>query len=183
MVFNNSGTAEYRAVEVGIDRPIRTNLHILGSYAYSNAKERPSLSFDFPDPAVEAMGQAPVGWNTRHRFVGWGYFPLPTHVTVSLSVEARSGFPFTAIDDLNRVVGGYNSQAMPAFFVTNAGIEKEIPIPLVSGKRVAVRIGATNLFNRFNPRFVDANVNSPTFMALSDSSGRHFTARVRILKN
>jgi outer membrane receptor for ferrienterochelin and colicin len=182
MVFNNSGSSEYRAIEFGVDRPIRTNLHILGSYTYSNAKERPSLSIDFPDPAIESIGQAPVSWNSRHRFVGWGYFPLPTHMTMSFSVETRSGFPFTTVDELNRVVGGYNGQAMPAYFVTNAGIEKEIPIPLANGKRVAVRIGATNLFNRFNPRFVDANVNSPTFMAFSDSSGRHFTARVRILK-
>lgn len=182
MVFNNSGASEYRAVEIGLDRPIRTNLHILGSYTYSNAKERPSLSFDFPDPAVENFGQAPVAWNTRHRFVGWGYFPLPSNFMVSFAVEARSGFPFTTIDDLNRVVGGYNAQSMPAYFVTNAGIEKEIPIPLSNGKRIAFRIGATNLFNRFNPRFIDANVNSPTFLSMSDSSGRHFTARVRILK-
>jgi hypothetical protein len=68
------------------------------------------------------------------------------------------------------------------FFTTNAGIEKDFPIPFASGKRIAFRIAATNLFNRFNPRFIDANVDSPTFMALSDSSGRHFSARVRILK-
>lgn len=182
MIFNNSGASDYRAVEIGIDRPIKTNLHLLGSYTYSNARSRPSLSIDFPDPAVESFGEVPVGWDARHRLVGWGYFPLPTHLMVSFSVEARSGFPFTEVDDLNHVVNGYNSQQLPSFFVTNAGIEKEITIPFANGKRMAFRIGATNLFNRFNPRFVDNNVNSPTFMSLADSSGRHFTARVRILK-
>jgi hypothetical protein len=86
------------------------------------------------------------------------------------------------IDDLNRTVNGYNNHSMPMYFVTNAGIEKELPIPFGNGKRVAFRIGATNLFNRYNPRFVDSNVNSPTFGMFSDSSGRHFTARVRLLK-
>ena len=43
-------------------------------------------------------------------------------------------------------------------------------------------IGVTNLFNHFNPRFVDANVDSPYFRHLSDSSSRHLSARVRILK-
>jgi outer membrane receptor for ferrienterochelin and colicin len=182
MVYNNSGVSEYRAVEIGIDRPIRTNLHILGSYTYSTAKARPSLSIDFPDPSIETLGKLPVAWNTPHRFVGWGYFPLPSHMLVSFSIEARSGFPYTVIDDLNRTVNGYNNHSMPMYFVTNAGIEKELPIPFGNGKRVAFRIGATNLFNRYNPRFVDSNVNSPTFGMFSDSSGRHFTARVRLLK-
>jgi outer membrane receptor protein involved in Fe transport len=182
MVFNNSGESTYRAIEFSIDRPIRTNLHILGSYTYSNAKERPSLSIDFPDPAVEALGKVPIAWNSPHRFVGWGYFPLPTHVMASFSIEARSGFPYTEVNDLNHVVGAYNGQTMPMYFVTNSGIEKEVPIPFGNGKRIAIRVGITNLFNRFNPRFVDANVDSPTHGTFSDSSRRHFSARIRILK-
>jgi hypothetical protein len=97
-------------------------------------------------------------------------------------VEARSGFLYSAVDDLNHIVGGYNSRTMPMYSVTNASIEKEIPIPFGSGKRMAFRVGVINLFNRFNPRFVDANVDSPTFGSFSDSSSRHLYARVRILK-
>ena len=182
MVFNNSGRSDYHAVKISVDRPIRTNLRFLGSYIYSNAKARPSLALDFPDPAVELVPEVPVDWNTPHRFVGWGYFPLPTNLSASFSVEARSGFPFTMVDDLNRIVGAYNQRKMPMHFVTNASIEKEIPIPFGNGKRMAFRIGVTNLFNRFNPRFVDTNVNSPYRMQFSDSSRRHFSARVRILK-
>src|SRR5262249_9209032 len=152
------------------------------SYIYSNATARPSLSLDFPDPAIERVGEMPVDWNSRHRFVGWGYFPLPSGFSASFSVEARSGFPFSTVDDLNLLVVGYNTNRLPAYIVTNASVEKQIPIPLGKGKRIAFRVGVTNLFNRFNPRFVDNNVNSPNFLALSDSSQRHFSARVRILK-
>lgn len=182
MVFNNSGKSDYRAVEFTLDRPIRTNLRFLASYIYSDARTRPSLSLDFPDPAVEGVPEAPVEWNTPHRFVAWGYFPLPSRISASFSVEARSGFSYTAVDDLNHVVGGYNSRAMPMYSVTNASIEKEIPIPFGSGKRMAFRVGVINLFNRYNPRFVDANVDSSTFGSFSDSSSRHLYARVRILK-
>jgi len=182
ILFNNSGTSHYRAVEFSIDRPIRTDLRILASYIYSNAEARPSLSLDFPDPTVEFLPEAPVEWNATHRFVSWGYFPLPSHFNASFSVEARSGFPFTAVNDLNHVIGGYNSHRMAAFFTTNASLEKQLPIPFGNGKRVAVRVGVTNLFNHFNPRFVDPNVNSPNFLHFSDSSRRHFVARLRILK-
>ena len=182
LIYNNSGKSNYRAVEFSLDRPIRTDLRFLASYTYSNARARPSLSLDFPDPAVEFVPEVPVAWNTPHRFVSWGYFPLPSHLTGSFSVEARSGFPFTAIDDLNHIVAGYNSRTMPAFFTTNASLEKQIPIPFGNGKRVALRVGVTNLFNHFNPRFVDPNINSPNFLQFSDSSRRHFVARVRILK-
>jgi hypothetical protein len=47
---------------------------------------------------------------------------------------------------------------------------------------MAIRVGVLNMFNRFNPRFVDLNVNSPTFMRFSDSSGRAFVARLRVLE-
>jgi hypothetical protein len=182
MVFNNSGKSDYRAIEISFDRPIRTNLRFLASYVYSNAKARPSLSFDFPDPAVEQVGEAPVDWDTPHRFVGWGYFPLPRGLSASFSVEAHSGFPYTRVDDLNHIVDeGYNTNHMPVYFVTNASIEKEIPVPLGKGKRVAFRVGVTNLFNRFNPRFVETNANAP-LGSFSDSSSRHLSARVRILK-
>jgi outer membrane receptor for ferrienterochelin and colicin len=180
MIFDNSGRSTYSALEFALDRPIRTNLRILSSYTYSDAKGRPALSLDFPDPALETAGKAPLEWNTRHRFVSWGYFPIPGKMDASFSIEARSGFPYTTIDDLNRAIGGYNSHTMPAYFVTNVNVEKEIPIPF--GKRMAFRVGVTNLFNRFNPRYVDANVNSPLFMTFSESSGRHLVARVRILK-
>ena len=182
LVFNNSGVSHYHAVEVSLDRPIRTNLRFLASYVYSQAQARPGLSLDFPDPAIESVPEAAVDWNTPHRFVGWGYFPLPSHFSGSFSVEARSGFPWTAVDDLNHIVGEYNGRHLPVYFVTNASVEKQLPIPMGRGKRVALRVGVTNLFNRFNPRGVDTNVNSPYFLSLSDSSQRHFSARVRILK-
>jgi len=180
IVVNNSGKSDYKGIEVSLDRPIRTNLRILASYVYSRATGRPSVSLDFPDPSVESVREAPLDWNVPHRLITWAYFPVPGSIQASYSIEARSGFPYNTIDDLNQIVGGYNSHTMPASFVTNFNVEKEIPIPFK--KRMAVRIGVTNLFNRFNPRVIDANVNSRYFMRLSDSSGRHFVGRIRILK-
>jgi outer membrane receptor protein involved in Fe transport len=182
MVFNNSGQSHYRALEISLDRAIRTDIRFLASYIYSKATARPSLWLDFPDPSVEYLGEAPVEWNIPHRFVGWGYFPLPSGFSASFSVEARSGFPFTVIDDMHQLAEGYNRRQLPVYFATNASVEKQIPIPLGKGKRVAFRVGVTNLFNRFNPRYVDQNINSPYFLSLADSSQRHFSARIRILK-
>jgi hypothetical protein len=182
MVLNNSGKSDYRAVEFILDRPIRTDLRLLASYTYSNATARPSMSLDFPDPAVELIPEAPVDWNTTHRFLSWGYFPLPSHLYGSFSVEARSGFPYTTVDDLNRVIGSYNGNRMPAFVAVDGSLEKEVPIPFGNGKRVAFRLGVTNVFNHFNPRTVDPNIDSPNFLRFTDSSRRHFVARLRILK-
>ncbi len=178
--FNSSGKAAYDAVELSIDRPLRTNLRFLGSYVYSQTKVRPSLSIDFPDPALENIGLGLAGWHTRHRFVTWGYFPFLLKTAASYAVEARSGYPFSPVNEFGHLAGAYNGRRMPAFFSTNFSLEKEIPI--VFNKRMAVRLGVTNLFNRFNPRYVDANVNSPAYGRFSDSSGRGFTGRVRLLK-
>jgi len=69
ILFDNSGKSHYRAVEFSLDRPIRTDLRILASYIYSNAKARPSISLDFPDPAVEFIPEVPVEWNATHQFI------------------------------------------------------------------------------------------------------------------
>jgi hypothetical protein len=180
MVFNSSGRSHYDAVELSIDRPIRTNLRVLGSYIYSQTKDRPSLSLEFPDPAVENLGETLSNWHSRHRFVTWAYFPLFKGFSGSYTVEARSGFPFTPVDQLGRIAGPYNVRRYPAYVSTNFSIETEMPF--LFNKRAAVRLGVTNLFNRFNPRYVDANTNSPTFLRFADSSGRAFFGRVRLLK-
>jgi outer membrane receptor protein involved in Fe transport len=178
--FNNSGSSRYRAVELSIDRPIRSNLHILGSYVYSQSKSRPSLSIDFPDPAIDQIPLAADRWNAPHRFLSWGYFPFFVKSEASYAFEARSGFPFSPIDQFGHLAGTFDGYKMPTVFLTNLSLEKELPI--VFGKRMALQLGVTNLLNRFNPRYVDANVNSPTFLRYSDSSGRNLYARVRLLK-
>jgi outer membrane receptor protein involved in Fe transport len=180
LLVNNEGKSRYDSIEFSLDRPIRTDLRILASYIYSRARGRPSVDMDFPDPAIEKIHEAPEAWDTPHRFVSWGYFPLIWRTNASYSMEVRSGFPFTSVDSLNRSVGGHNAHRMPAVFVTNVSIEKEIPI--VFGKRIVIRVGATNLFDRFNPRFVDTNVNSPYYGVFSDSAPRAFVARVRLVK-
>src|SRR5262249_5321367 len=103
--FNNSGKSSYDAVELSVDRPIRTNLRILTSYVYSQAKERPSMSLDFPDAAIEQIPEALTAYNVRHRLVTWGYFPFFMHSAASYSVEVRSGFPFSALDSYGRLAG------------------------------------------------------------------------------
>ena len=177
---NNSGRSLYRALEMTLDRPIRSNLRFLASYTYSRSEGRPSVSFDFPDPALEDVTLAPTNWDAPHRFVSWGYFPMILQTQGGFTIEARSGFPFTITDALQRSVGSYNAERLPTFFVVNFNVEREIPFP--GGRRLAVRIGVTNLLDRFNPRFVDSVQTSPTFMKFSDASGRAFVGRLRVLK-
>jgi outer membrane receptor protein involved in Fe transport len=177
---NNSGRSRYRSLELSLDRPIRTNLRLLASYVFSTTKARPSLSMDFPDPSLESLPEVPTSWDVRHRFIGWGYFPFFFKTNASFAMEARSGFPYTTVDNLTQAVGVYNGSRFPTYLTVNASFEREVPT--LFGKRLAVRVGVLNLFNHFNPRFVDLNVNSSTPNKFSDSSGRGFVARLRVLK-
>ena len=151
---NNSGRSLYRAFEMTLDRPIRSHLRFLASYTYFRSEGRPSVLFDFPDPALEDVSLAPTNWDAPHRFVSWGYFPMILQTQGGFTIEARSGLPFTITDALQRSVGSYNAERLPTFFVVNFNVEREIPFP--GGRRLAVRVGVTNLLHRFNPRFVDS---------------------------
>jgi hypothetical protein len=178
--FNNTGLSEYQAIELSVDRPIRSNFHILGSYIYSHSKSRPTLSVDFPDPAIDQIRLAPDNWDAPHRFLSWGYFPFFWKSQAGYSVEARTGFPFSPVDQFGHLAGTFDGYRLPTVFLTNLSVEKELPI--MFGKHIALQLGVTNMLNRFNPRYVDANVNSPTFLRYSDSSGRNLYARLRLLK-
>jgi outer membrane receptor for ferrienterochelin and colicin len=180
LLFNNSGESLYKAVELSLDRPIRNDIRIVTSYIYSESLARPSISLDFPDPAVDAVGLVDTDWNARNRLISWGYFPFFFHTNAAYAVESRSGFPYSVMDELGRLEGGYNTERYPAFFTMNASVEKEIPAP--RGKRLALRLGVVNLMNRFNPTFVDNDIDSPTFGSFSNSSGRNFIGRLRILQ-
>jgi hypothetical protein len=121
----------------------------------------------------------PTAWDAPNRFVAWGW--TPTHIwgtQLSGFSEYRTGYPFSAVNLQQELVGAPNSLRFPEYASLNLGLEKKFGF---RGYLWAARIEAVNVLGRENPDTVVNNVDSPEFGAFEGGQGRAFTLRVRFV--
>jgi hypothetical protein len=154
------------------------------SCAHSNQVLNPALGSIFYAP----QQSAPLAWDAPNRLLTWGW--APTHiwgVQLSYFFEYRTGYPFSAVNLQQQLVGAANSLRFPAYANLNLGIEKKFGF---RGYLWAARIEAVNILGRQNPDSVVNNVDAPActtlvrtgcFGAFSGGQGRATTLRVRFV--
>jgi hypothetical protein len=154
------------------------------SRAHSNEVLNPALGSIFYAP----QQSAPLAWDTPNRLVTWGW--TPTHIwgiQLSYFFEYRTGYPFSAVNLQQQLVGAANSLRFPAYANLNLGIEKKFGF---RGYLWAARVEAVNILGRQNADSVVSNVNAPActvlvrsgcFGAFSGGQGRATTLRVRFV--
>ena len=169
----------YRSATVSLRHAFSENMEIYGAYtrsvAHSNEVLNPALGSIFYAP----QQSAPVAWDALNRLLSWGW--APTHIwSIQLSYffEYRTGYPFTAINLQQQLVGPPNSSRFPDYASLNLGIEKKFGF---RGYLWGVRVEAINAFNRQNPDTVVNNIDSPDFGAFAGGQGRAVTLRVRFI--
>jgi hypothetical protein len=121
----------------------------------------------------------PLAWDTPNRLLSWGW--APTHIwstQLSYFLEYRSGYPFSAINLQQQLVGLPNSMRFPAYASLNLGLERKFGL---RGYLWAARVEAVNILGRKNPDTVVNNVNAPNFGAFAGGQGRATTLRVRFV--
>jgi hypothetical protein len=73
------------------------------------------------------IGALPI--DVPHRLLTWGLIHLPAEITVAPFLEMRSGFPYTAIDDVWRTVGLPNAYRLPWFGSLDLSVTKIVSLP------------------------------------------------------
>jgi len=92
--------------------------------------------------------------------------------------EYRTGFPFSAMNELQQLVGPANSYRFPNYFSLDIGAEKRFHF---HKHEWAIRVSAINLTNHPNPDSVVNDVDAPLFRSFAGGQGRAFTARLRLV--
>jgi hypothetical protein len=109
----------------------------------------------------------------------WGW--TPTHIwgiQLSYFLEYRTGYPWSAVNLQQQLVGLPNSLRFPAYVSLNLGIEKKFGF---HGYLWAARLEGVNVLGRTNADTVISNVNAPTFGMFSGGQGRALSLRVRFV--
>jgi hypothetical protein len=136
------------------------------------------------DPSISALIFAaqqpgPLSWDAPNRLVSRGWTPLPIwHLLFSYFFEYHTGFPFSAINNEQQLVGPANSFRFRSYLSLNVGLEKRFHF---RKREWAVRGSAINLTDHQNPTAVVNNVDATNFLAFSGRQGLGFTVRLRLV--
>jgi len=183
-ILQNTRDDRYDAFQFTLRHNFREAYMVMGSYTRSSARSNQALDFNVDAPVLSGQQPGPYSWDAPNRFLSWGYVPffkLPLiHQTeVAYSMEARTGFPFSLLNDQQQLTSKVGADRFPEYFSLNLQLEKRFHL---LGYYLALRGGFDNITGRCDPYVVNSIIDTshpaPTFSACL---GRAFTSRIRLL--
>ncbi len=182
-VLQNTRDDRYHAFQLNLRRTFRQRYMVFGSYTRSSARSNQVLDFNVDNPILSPQAAGPYLWDAPNRFLSWGlvpFFKLPVvkEIDVAYSLEARSGFPFSVLNDQQQLVEPPGSRRFPTYFSLNLYVEKRFH---ALHRYFAIRLGFDNITDRKNPLIVNSNIESPQFLTFTAFDRRAFTTRIRFL--
>lgn len=189
-LLQNTRDDRYDALQVTLRHKFSNGYVVMGAYTRSRARSNAALDFNVDNPVLSGQQPGPYSWDTPNRFLSWGYLPLfkmPVihQMEVAYSMEARTGFPFSLLNEQQQLISTPGAERFPDYLSLNLQLEKRFHL---LGYYLALRGGFDNITGRCNPYVVNnvivnspigtLNHPAPTFSACQ---GRGFTSRIRLL--
>ncbi len=178
-LLRSSRRDKYRAVTVSARHTFKNSAELFGSYTRSKASTDQAL-----DPVLGSLYFAPqqpgpLSWDAPNRVLTWGSIPTPIWgILFTYFIEFHSGYPYSAINQQQFLVGAPNSLRFPTYVSLSIGLEKKFTF---HDRIFAVRLSAINILDRENPDVVVNNVDAPNYGTFTGGQGRAFTARLRFV--
>jgi hypothetical protein len=179
--LSNAGRTFYREFQITGQYKVRRGT-LNASYVRSNAHGNLNdFNQFFGNNAVaviqpDARGRLP--FDAPNRFLAWGQWNVPFKLTVLPVLDVHTGFPYSVTDEARNFIGPRNSVRFPRFTSFDLQVTRRIKLPLPHEKfKARVGFSVFNLFNHFNPRDVQNDVDSDRFGALFNGVGRTFRGK------
>ncbi len=165
LILNSRGRSRYRETELSF-RYYRDEDHNL-TWSYVRSRSEADLNaFDqffgnFRNPIIRPNEYSLAPVDVPNRLIWRGLMLAPFGLLLAPVLEIRDGFPYSLVDENLNFVGPRNRGGrFPRLTTLDLGITKPVKVRKWTA-RVGFRI--YNLFNNFNPRDVQNNVDSPNF--------------------
>jgi hypothetical protein len=102
----------------------------------------------------------------------YGELKLPADIMFSPSLEIRSGFPYSIVNEQLDFVGPRNGAGrFPRFMSLDVQVTKGFRIPKFEKHKIRIGAAVFNITNHFNPREVQNNLGSANFGQFYNSLG------------
>ena len=170
---------KYRGVTVTARHTFENGAVLFGSYTRSRANTDQVL-----DPVLGSLYFAPqqpgpLSWDAPNRVMTWGSFPTPIWgILFSYLFDYHTGYPWSAINQQQFLVGPPNSQRFPDYTSLSIAFEKKFTF---RDRVFAARLAVINLLNGGNSDVVVNNVDAPNYGLFTGGQGRAVTARLRFV--
>ena len=146
------------------------NISYVWSRAQGSLNTADNFLGDFPAFVIRSNQYGPLPFDIPHRFLAYGELKGPSEITIMPSLEIRSGFPFSVVDERLDFVGARNHSRFPGFLSLDATVLKGFKVPFLD-KKARAGVIIFNITNHFNPRDVQNNTGSPHFGQFYNSLG------------
>jgi hypothetical protein len=182
-LLTNGREDRYLSEEFDARKYFKNDYTVYVSYTHSSARTNAALDY-LPTPSpLGAQQSGPLPWDVPNRVISWGWLPAPfawlrKRWDVVYLLDAHTGFPYTAVNAAQEVVGAAGGQRFPEFINFSPGLEWKFHF---RGQYWGLRGVMQNATGSADPAVVNNVVDSPEFGTFSELAGRAFTARIRLI--
>lgn len=166
------GASRYREFQLSLRKEWRPDAQAFVSYVWSSSRgdinDFGTLYTSLTTPLIQRGGEAPTPADVPHRLRGWGTVGLPREIVVSPSIEWRTGFPFSVLDQARYFAGSPNGARFPNYFAIDVTVFKTFDIVHHS---IDLGLQVFNATGHFNPRDVIPVEGSSRFRNFTNSFG------------
>jgi hypothetical protein len=179
LLLHNNRQDRYVSGEAWVRHAFGDKAQIEVNYARSRASSNEVLDPTLAVLILTPQQPGPLPWDAPNRVVSSGWTPIPIWgLLLSGFFEYRTGFPFSALNEQQQLVGLANSHRFPNYVSLNLGLEKRFRF---HGHEWAVRVAGVNITGHKNPDSVVNNVNAPNYLTFAGGQRRAFTVRLRLV--
>lgn len=184
-LLTNNRLDHYSSEEFDLRRLFANGHTVYLSYTHSSAHTNAALDY-LPTPSpLGAQQSGPLPWDSPNRTISWGWLPLllpklRNSWDFVYTIDWRTGFPYTAVNAAQQVLGTAGAQRFPDFINFSPGLEWRFHF---RGAYFGLRGVFENAFDRENPAEVNNVIDSPEYGTFSEFEGRAFTARLRLIES
>ena len=182
-LLTNGREDRYSSEEFDARRLFANGYTLYVSYTHSSARTNAPLDY-LPTPSpLGAQQSGPMPWDTPNRTISWGWLPIPIAMLkkqwdLVYLLDWHNGYPFTAVNAAQQVVGAVGAQRFPEYVNFSPGVEWKFHF---RGQYWGLRGVIENATGSENPAVVNNVVDSPEYGTFSEFQGRAFTARIRLI--
>jgi hypothetical protein len=176
--LTNDRRDHYDSATVSFRHVFKQNHFVYLAYTRSRALTNADFTYNIDNVLFSPQEGGPLSWDTPNRFLSHGWLPFTHGIDFAYTLDWRTGFPFSLMNDSQEIVGAPYSERFPTYFSLDISLERRFTI---FGFQWAIRAGADNLTHRPNYSVVDSNIDSPHFLQYSANQGHSFIARIRLL--
>ncbi|HKN22557.1 MAG TPA: TonB-dependent receptor [Terracidiphilus sp.] len=181
--LTNEREDRYSSEEIDARRLFANGYTVYMSYTHSSARTNAALDY-LPTPSPLGPQQSgPLAWDTPNRAISWGWLPVPMAMLrkqwdLVYLLDWHNGYPYTAVNAAQQVVGAAGAQRFPDYVNFSPGVEWKFHF---RGQYWGLRGVIENATGSENPAVVNNVVDSPEYGTFSEYQGRAFTARIRLI--